>query len=95
MRNRRREIEVRIGLKYCGGCSPKYDRTQIVDDLKNEFSHRVRFVSYEDPDVDCILIVAGCPTACVDREPFRNIKTIVVTSDEDYNLCCKEIEELL
>lgn len=94
MRNQRRELKVRIGLKYCGGCSPKYDRIETVDDIKKKFSDRVTFVSYEDPDVDCILIIAGCPTACVDRDPFRDIKTIVIASDQDLNSSYEEIEQL-
>ena len=29
---------MKIGIKYCGGCNPRYDRSQEVEKLKKKFS---------------------------------------------------------
>lgn len=70
----------RIGLKYCGGCTPRYDRVQAVGCLRERLKDRVDFVSYEDPDIEGVLVVTGCPTACVDLTPFEGRPVWVVTS---------------
>jgi len=72
----------RIGLKYCGGCSPRYDRVQAVGYLRERLKDTVDLVSYEDPDIEGILVVAGCPTACVDLTSFKKRPVWVVTSSE-------------
>ena len=28
---------MKIGIKYCGGCNPRYDRSQEVEKLKKKF----------------------------------------------------------
>jgi hypothetical protein len=78
MGNRRR-----IGLKYCGGCNPRYDRVQAVAFIEKRLQDRVDLVSYEDPDTEAILVVAGCPTACVNLSPFAGRPIWVVTSMQD------------
>jgi len=73
----------RIGLKYCGGCTPRYDRVQAVGYLRERLKDSVEFVSYEDPDIVGVLVVAGCPTACVDLTPFKQLPVWVVTSRQE------------
>jgi len=73
----------RIGLKYCGGCNPRYDRVQAAGYLRERLKDRVELVSYEDPDIEGILVVAGCPTACVDLTPFKGRPVWVVTSPQE------------
>ncbi|MBN1663930.1 MAG: hypothetical protein JW943_10045 [Deltaproteobacteria bacterium] len=70
----------RIGLKYCGGCKPEYDRVQAVAALKKRLGGKIELVSYEDPQTEGTLVVAGCPTACVDLKPFQGRPLWVVTS---------------
>ena len=70
----------RIGLKYCGGCAPRYDRVEAVKDLRERLPEGVELVSYEDPDIEGVQVVAGCPTACVDLTPFKEYPVWVITS---------------
>jgi len=73
----------RIGVKYCGGCSPRYGRVQAVAYLREELRDSVEFVSYEASDIEGVLVVTGCPTACVDLTPFKDRPVWVVTSRKD------------
>jgi len=82
----------RIGLKYCGGCTPRYDRVQAVRFLRERLKGTVDLVSYEDPDIEGVLVVAGCPTACVDLTPFKGRPVWVVTSKDDIDDFVKKQE---
>ncbi len=79
---------LRIGLKYCGGCNPRYDRGQAVASIKKRLEGRIAFVSYENPNTQGILVVTGCATACVDLTPFKGRPLWVVTS-------LKEVEQFV
>ena len=62
---------LRLGLKYCGGCSPRYDRVDWVSELKQKMGGRIEWVSHDDPYAEAILVVMGCESACVDVSPFE------------------------
>ena len=81
--SRRMSKKRRIGLKYCGGCSPRYDRVQAVRSLRERLKDAIELVSYEDPDIEGVLVVAGCPTACVDLTPFKGRPVWVVTNPQE------------
>lgn len=55
---------MRIGIKYCGGCNSRYDRTAIVEQLKKDLPDS-EFVS-ADPSVemDFVVVITGCQSAC-------------------------------
>ncbi|MFW5901837.1 MAG: hypothetical protein ACOCTS_02230 [Thermodesulfobacteriota bacterium] len=74
---------LRIGLKYCGGCKPTYDRVALVDDIKERLGNRVEFVPADSADVSLILAVQGCPTACADLSAFRETPVWSITGPEE------------
>lgn len=55
-----------FGVKYCGGCNPRYNRTAFFDTVKRHFPE-VEF-QYVQPDVvyDHLLVICGCPSRCAD-----------------------------
>jgi hypothetical protein len=57
---------LRIGLKYCGGCKPDYDRVALVQTIEEHLRGAAVFVRSDSMDLDLILVVHGCPTACAD-----------------------------
>ena len=75
-------IKKRIGVKYCGGCNPYFDRTVAVDRIVAKWRDRVEFVSSAETDVDAWLVTAGCPSACVDLEPFKGRPIYIITDDK-------------
>jgi len=62
----------RLGIKYCGGCAPTYDRVAAVDRIRDALSDLWELVSWEHAAAGQVLIVAGCETACVDPAPFAD-----------------------
>lgn len=63
---------MRVGVKYCGGCNPAYDRGQWVADLKERLPDTVTLVRSDDRP-DRILAVMGCPTACADLSELMHL----------------------
>jgi hypothetical protein len=72
----------RIGIKYCGGCTSRYDRVKAVEDLRVRLRDRVEFVSHTDSDIQGILVVAGCPTACVNLTPYKGHTIWILTGEQ-------------
>ena len=71
---------VRVGLKYCGGCNPEYDRVALVRHIEESLQGRVAFVSPKREGVGLILAVEGCSTACADLSAFQGMDIRVITN---------------
>ncbi len=87
-----------IGIKYCGGCNPHYDRVSAVRKLEDALKDKdVQFQTYEDGSAyDSCLIVKGC-TRCVDLEQkitgYQQL--YVAAAEEDFDPILKDILEKL
>jgi hypothetical protein len=73
---------LKIGVKYCGGCRPDYDRTALVSKIAKELGPDVEFVSADNIEASKILAVEGCQTACADLTPFDHLKVWTITSED-------------
>ena len=57
--------EVKMGLRYCGGCNPRYDRVALVKQLQQSLPG-IRFeLADADADHAAVLLVCGCSAQCV------------------------------
>lgn len=63
------------GVKYCGGCNARYNRTAFFGQVEKACAE-VDF-QYVKPDViyDHLIVICGCPSKCA------NISTIQVSGD--------------
>lgn len=62
---------MRIGIKYCGGCNPRYDRTALIEKIKNNVSSNHDFENFiEEIIYDVVIVLCGC-TGC-----YRNYENI-------------------
>lgn len=83
-----------IGIKYCGGCNPKYNRTNFVKKLINKYKH-IAFENYKDnTSYDIVIVICGCESACVNIDKLNGLKKIIVTDKKDYNKVNKMFNEL-
>ena len=74
---------MKVAIKYCGGCNPDYDRVALVKCIEKSLHGKVEFVSAEDEDIDLVLAVEGCKTACADLSVFKGIKIRFINRIED------------
>jgi len=55
----------RIGVKYCGGCNPRYNRRQAVEELESRLSNVNVEIAAEGERYNTILLVCGCTAQCI------------------------------
>ncbi len=84
---------LRVGIKYCGGCNPEYDRVALVEQIKEKLDGKISFALPESEDVGIILAVYGCKTACADLSSFRGTKIWTVTNIEEGEKFVRKIIE--
>ena len=62
MRTRRK-----VGIKYCGGCNPSYERVEMIQQVQSLLKDRFTFSIHDQQDLDIMLLVSGCPRACANK----------------------------
>jgi hypothetical protein len=62
MRTRRK-----VGIKYCGGCNPSYERVEMIQQVQSLLKDQFTFSIYGQQDLDVMLLVSGCPRACANK----------------------------
>jgi hypothetical protein len=78
---------LKVGIKYCGGCNPYYDRVALLKSIEDRLKGYVQFVAPDDGNSEIILVLEGCRTACADLNSFddRTIRLISCRDDgEDF-----------
>lgn len=61
---------MKIGIKYCGGCNPRYQREAEVEKLKKKLPDCT--FTYDSSEVCNVWIaVHGCPSACAHKEMLK------------------------
>ena len=77
---------MRIGIKYCGGCNPRYDRTDLVSKLKKHIGdgHSIE-TAKQGIIYDVVVVLSGCTSACAQHQNLQAIyEKIFITSESDY-----------
>lgn len=62
---------MKLRIKFCGGCNPIINRSQLVTNVKNELSKVVK-VETVDHDADVGLVIGGCQVCCVDLSQIED-----------------------
>lgn len=86
---------MKIGIKYCGGCNPTFNRREIVEKLIDEFENVYVEPADKKKDYDILLIVSGCLNACVNHTHLNGRHRVSVSSVNDYSSAKDSIEKLL
>lgn len=86
------------GVKFCGGCNPKYDRKFLYESLKNEYKNiEFQTVSSNSDsfEYDFIIVFCRCTVKCAEYKKYKTkTKYIVISSNEDIHKFRNEIEEI-
>jgi len=88
---------LKVGVKYCGGCNPRYERKQFLNRLQKELEKECTFeIAKEDTLYDTILVLGGCNSCCADYSKllYRN-DALCVRDNSDYDKTFDSIKEML
>ena len=76
---------MRIGVKYCGGCNPRFERSSIVGRLRRDFPNAEIASALHGPAA-VIALVCGCPAAGASAEGLTAPGGVfTLTCPEDYD----------
>ncbi len=76
--------DIRVVIRYCGGCNPRYDRKLLVDEFFERTTNMGVVRVLPGSPAEYVIIVCGCPIACADNDDNRIIaKYNLVIHDEN------------
>lgn len=82
-----------IGIKYCGGCNPHYDRTKYLNKIMESFENYKFEYAKENNSYDIILVINGCNRACADHSELKGTK-IFINSETDYEIAIELLKNM-
>jgi len=91
------EIQTRkkIGIKYCGGCNPGYERVEMIQRVQFRFNDRFLFLRHDEPDIDVLVLMSGCHRACAGKDlNTAKIPHCLVTGENDFDTLINWLKSL-
>ncbi len=82
---------LRIGIKFCGGCNPAFDRVAAVERIKRELEGKAEFVPLDDETAEMVLAVMGCGNACAELGEIKGKQIVIITDDKGTDAVIEEI----
>ncbi|MDO4553110.1 MAG: hypothetical protein Q4C22_06190 [Bacillota bacterium] len=76
---------MKCGVRFCGGCNPRYDRGKAFQRLQEHFKDRMEFsVAEEGVLYDLLLVIGGCTACCASHSQFTFKKMLYKMWDESH-----------
>lgn len=87
---------MRIAVKYCGGCNPRYRRGAMVERLRRGFTGiEVAAADESGPQTDLLVVICGCPSACAGHGHLSaRHGTLVLVEGEAYEGLAARVGEI-
>lgn len=86
---------MKIGVKFCGGCNPNYERAKIVKRIRMEFPQVAIEPIQEGNTYDLILLISGCHAECLSVAAWQQIApTLSIYQEKDYEKIQKYLSQI-
>ena len=82
---------MKVGVKFCGNCNPQRDMPELLN-LLSIVTEKIRFVRWQEPPFEILLILSGCPVDCATRPEFFG--PCIVVTNESVDRCLVPADEL-
>lgn len=85
----------RVGVRYCGGCNPSYERVEMVQEVQSLLEDRFIFSTDDQQDSDIMVFVCGCPRACADKDSnLRQVPSRSAIGESEFKSLIDWLEDL-
>ncbi len=76
-----------VGIKFCGGCNPRYNRGKILNQLREDFKNTITFETASESQLyEGLIVLCGCSSCCASYDNFKtNRKPILIWDEKQYN----------
>ncbi|CAK7068374.1 hypothetical protein CIW83_19030 [Tissierella sp. P1] len=85
---------MKVGIKYCGGCNSRFDRTSIVDKIKSDYKEFEFSYAIESEEYDFIIVINGCHIACAGLQDLKSKRGFLIIRDDDYKNIREKIDRM-
>ncbi len=76
---------MKIGIRFCGGCNPRYDRGKVAGELMKAFEGKVDFgIAEEGIPYDHLVVIGGCTNCCAGYDQFDNRGEVLKIWEPDH-----------
>ncbi|MDO4545851.1 MAG: hypothetical protein Q4C25_06810 [Bacillota bacterium] len=75
---------MKCGVRFCGGCNPRYDRGKAYEEIKNKIKSVDFLHAVEDDRYDCLLVIGGCTNCCASYDQFDVKGDVLKMWDQDH-----------
>ncbi|MDD2483774.1 MAG: hypothetical protein PHQ50_01920 [Eubacteriales bacterium] len=73
------------GVKFCGGCNPRYERGEALEKIRSHFKDKIEFhYAEENVPYDCLLVIGGCTNCCASHCQYDVKQDCVRMWDESH-----------
>ncbi len=70
---------MKVAIKHCGTCNPHTDVGWIAKTIRHRLERDgFELASADAGDLDALILISGCPRACVDRPEIRRLAPISI-----------------
>jgi hypothetical protein len=77
-------MNMKCGVRFCGGCNPRYDRGASYESIKDRLAGKVEFeIAEEDVLYDLILVIGGCTNCCASYNQFKSLDGAIKIWDKE------------
>jgi hypothetical protein len=92
-----------VVVKFCGGCDPAFDRSQLFNEIKSASAGLFQWVGPDHRCPDAMLLICGCGVSCPERDlssdsrgSLKQVPVVVVLDEyrEPAQVIKKIIEEI-
>lgn len=83
---------MKCGVKFCGGCNPRYDRGSEYDAIKEIYQGKIDFAYAEEGvPYDVLLVIGGCTNCCASYDQYVTRHGVIKVWDLDHMERTKKI----
>lgn len=76
--------EVTVGVRYCGGCNPRFDRVAGVEALARACPSVGFRAAEPGREYGVLLVVGGCTACCVDLTGLSGREQVMIRTAGDF-----------
>lgn len=97
IKQKRRVKPLIFAFKFCGGCNPRYDRVNMLNEIKKHFDGKVQFeIAQENKEYDGLLIIGGCTNCCPEyKYILTKTDPVLVWDNTNYQVAVNKINDIV
>jgi hypothetical protein len=79
------EIKTKIGIKYCGGCNPTYERGEMIERGQSQVGEQFLFLRHDQYELDGLVLINGCLRSCATQNlNHSEVPYLSVAGESDF-----------